>query len=79
MNKKIEKFACEPMSFYLHKKNDFFDRLNGKDKLMKFKEQKGLRMVIKNIMTNDAFSNADVKPPASSSPISFKERMFRLK
>ena len=52
MNKKIEKFASEPMSFYLHKKNDFFSRLNGKDKILKFnKEEKGLRKTIKSILT----------------------------
>jgi len=80
MNKKIEKFACEPMSFYLHKKNDFFTRLTGKDKIIKFKkEEKGLRTIIKNILTSDAFINDEVKLPVSSSPISFKERMNRLK
>jgi hypothetical protein len=31
MSKKIEKFACEPVAFYLHKKNDFMSRLEGKD------------------------------------------------
>ena len=52
MNKKIEKFAQEPMSFYLHKKNDFFDRLKGKDKTLEFKEEKFLRMTIKDMLTN---------------------------
>ena len=78
MNKKIEKFASEPMSFYLHKKNDFFDRLQGKDKEMKFKEEKVLRMVIKNILTSEAFDN-DKFSPAPVSPLTFKDRMFRLK
>ena len=78
MNKKIEKFASEPMSFYLHKKNDFFDRLKGKDKEMKFKEEKILRMVIKNILTSEAFDN-DNFTPAPASPLTFKDRMFRLK
>lgn len=30
MPKKIEKFASEPVAFYLHKKNDFLQRLEGK-------------------------------------------------
>ena len=78
MNKKIEKFASEPMSFYLHKKNDFFDRLKGKDKEMKFKEEKILRMVIKNILTSEAFDNDNFNS-SPASPITFKDRMFRLK
>lgn len=46
---------------------------------MKFKEEKGLRMIIKSIMTNESLQNVDLKPPAPPSPITFKERMFRLK
>ena len=80
MNKKIEKFACEPMSFYLHKKNDFFTRLTGKDQIIKFKkEEKGLRTMIKNILSSEAFLNDEVKPPSSLSPLSFKERMIRVR
>ena len=79
MNKKIEKFASEPMSFYLHKKNDFFDRLKGKEKEMKFKEEKVLRMVIKNILTSEALDN-DSCTPTSATPQACKDRMFfRLK
>ena len=50
MNKKIEKFASEPMSFYLHKKNDFITRLKGKESVQKFKQEKVLRHLIQNIL-----------------------------
>ena len=50
MPKKIEKFACEPVAFYLHKKNDFMTRLEGKDQKTKFKEEKAMRDVIKSIL-----------------------------
>jgi hypothetical protein len=68
------------MSFYLHKKKDFFDRLNGKDKILKFKkEEQGLRTIIKSLLSADTYINEEVKAPVSTSPISFKERMIRLK
>jgi hypothetical protein len=50
MPKKIEKFACEPVAFFLHKKNDFITRLEGKDEKAKFKEEKELRDIIKTIV-----------------------------
>lgn len=50
MAKRIEKFACEPVAFYLHKKNDFLTRLAGKDEQSKFKDEKKLRDIIKAIL-----------------------------
>ncbi len=54
MNKKIEKFACEPVAFYLHKKNDFIQRLKGKETNVKFKDEKLLRNVIKVILSKES-------------------------
>ena len=63
MPKKIEKFACEPVAFYLHKKNDFLHRLEGKHNEQKFREEKVFRTMMKNILTQKAASNAKFKAP----------------
>ena len=51
MPKQIEKFACEPVAFYLHKKNDFLHRLEGKNNEKKFRAEKGFRTMMKNILS----------------------------
>ena len=70
MPKKIEKFACEPVAFYLHKKNDFLTRLLGKDQVNKFREEKGLRDIIKSLLATK------LKPDNKSGP-SFKEHIVK--
>jgi hypothetical protein len=83
MPKKIEKFACEPVAFYLHKKNDFLHRLEGRKNEEKFREEKGFRTMIKNILTHKAGQGERFKMQSSSSgaggPLTFKEKMNRLK
>ena len=50
MPKKIERFASEPVAFYLHKKNDFLTRLEGKNQRDNFNQEKVLRNIIKQIL-----------------------------
>ena len=51
MGKKIEKFAYEPVSFYLHKNNDFIQRLNGKV-LTKHEKKEQEELEFKKILKN---------------------------
>jgi len=50
MPQKIEKFACEPVAFHLHKRNDFLQRLLGKEKSGAVKDRQALRDIVLSVL-----------------------------
>lgn len=50
MPQKIEKFACEPVAFHLHKRNDFLQRLLGREKSGTLKDKRALRDIVLQVL-----------------------------
>ena len=66
-----EKFACEPVAFHLHKKNDFLSRLSGKATVGKFKDEKAMREIVRQVLGSGKGARNEMDET------SFKDRMVK--